>query len=139
MARHSDYDPSYCDTVIALGKEGKTVTQMAAALDVTKQTLHNWKAVHPEFFDAMTRATIHSQAWWEEMGQANLISMPGTSLNGSVYSRSMAARFPDDWRESKGVELTGANGGPVAMVGIDASKLTDEQLRAIASIPLNAG
>jgi hypothetical protein len=27
----------------------------------------------------------------------------------------MAARFPEDWREIKGTELTGKDGGPVAM------------------------
>jgi len=115
------------------------VTQIAAALGVSKQTLHNWKAAHPEFLDAMDCSLTHAQAWWESIGQDNLVSVPGSTLNASVYSRSMAARFPDDWRESKGVEVSGPNGGPVAMVGIDASKLSDEQLRAIASIPLNAG
>jgi hypothetical protein len=28
----------------------------------------------------------------------------------------MAARFPEEWRENKGVELTGAGGGPVQHV-----------------------
>ena len=37
------------------------------------------------------------------------------TFNASVWSRSMAARFPEDWRENKGVEVTGANGGPVEM------------------------
>jgi len=59
----------------------------------------------------MEVARSHSQAWWEEMGQANLIMPMGSgSFQGSVWSRSMAARFPDDWRENKGVELTGKDG-----------------------------
>lgn len=29
----------------------------------------------------------------------------------------MAARFPKDWREVKGTELTGKDGGPVETVG----------------------
>jgi hypothetical protein len=37
--------------------------------------------------------------------------MPG--FNSSVWSRSMAARFPEEWRESSKTELTGAGGGPV--------------------------
>ena len=27
----------------------------------------------------------------------------------------MAARFPDDWREIRGTELTGKDGGPLAV------------------------
>lgn len=110
MARPSSYDPAYCDAVIAWGEQGKSVTWMAAELDVSKQTLHNWAAEFPEFLDALTRAKAKAQKWWEDAGQAGL-AMPG--FNGSVYAKSMAARFPEDWRDNKAVELTGANGGPV--------------------------
>ena len=110
MARPSEYDPAYCDQVIAWGGLGKSVTWMAAELDCSKQTLHNWAAANPEFLDALTRAKTKAQAYWEDMGQ-NGINAP--MFNGSVYAKSMAARFPEDWRENKGVELTGAGGGPV--------------------------
>ena len=40
-------------------------------------------------------------------------SPEGLKLNPQLWSRSMAARFPDDYRESNKVELTGKNGGPV--------------------------
>lgn len=110
--RPSDYRPEYCEQVIEFGKLGLSVAQMASRLDTSKQALLRWVEANPEFRDAMEVARSHSQAWWEEMGQANLI-MPkdSGSFQGSVWSRSMAARFPDDWRENKGVELTGKDGG----------------------------
>lgn len=110
MARPTEYRPEFCDQVIAWGGEGKSVTWMAAQLDVSKQTVHNWAAANPEFLDALTRAKTKAQAYWEDMGQDG-IKLP--MFNGSVYAKSMAARFPEDWRENKGVELTGAGGGPV--------------------------
>lgn len=110
MARPSEYDPAYCDLVIEWGSLGKSVTWMAAQLDHSKQTLHNWAAAHPEFLDALTRAKTKAQAHWEDVGQSG-ISTP--MFNGSVYAKSMAARFPEDWRENKGVELSGPGGGPV--------------------------
>ena len=112
--RPTNYRPEYCERVIEMGREGFSVAQMASRLDTSKQTLLRWVDANPEFRDAMEIARSHSQAWWEAMGQANLI-MPKDSgtFQGSVWSRSMAARFPDDWRENKGVELTGANGGPI--------------------------
>jgi hypothetical protein len=117
MARPTTYDPTYCDRVVEYGKAGKSVAWIAAELDVHKDTIYEWMKVHPEFSDAMTRARLHAQKWWEDAGQDGLLMKPGEgSFNASVWSRSMAARFPEDWRESKGVELTGRNGGPVEVV-----------------------
>lgn len=99
--RPTAYKPEYCDAVIELGRAGKSKVQMAAEFDVCKQTLLNWADAHPEFMDALTRAETQAQAWWETQGQ---IGMTGDKFNGSVWSRSMAARFPGDWREVKGVE-----------------------------------
>lgn len=110
MARPTEYRPEFCDQVIAWGEEGKSVTWMAAQLDVSKQTVHNWAAANPEFLDALMRAKTKAQAYWEDMGQDGIKS---PMFNGSVYAKSMAARFPEDWRENKGVELTGVGGGPV--------------------------
>jgi hypothetical protein len=110
MARPTDYDPSYCERVIEFGKQGKSVAWMAAELQVNKDTLYEWAKVHSEFSDAFTRAKLESQRWWEDAGQIGMVS-PG--FGASVWSRSMAARFPEDWREKSGVELTGKDGGPM--------------------------
>lgn len=110
MARPTTYNPEFCDQVIAWGEQGKSLAWMAAHLDVSKQTVHNWMDAHPEFLDAITRAKAKAQAWWEDAGQAGMV---GNGLNAGVWSKSMAARFPEDWRDNKGVEVTGSGGGPV--------------------------
>lgn len=116
MARPTEYKQEYCEQVIEYGKQGKSLAWIAAELDVVKQTLFNWCDVHPEFLDALTRAKQESQRWWEDAGQVGMVA-PG--FNASIWSRSMAARFPDDWREQKGLELTGAQGGPVQIQKIE--------------------
>jgi hypothetical protein len=121
MARPSEYKQEYCEQVIEYGKHGKSVAWMAAELGVHKDTLYEWEKVHPEFSDAFTRARLESQRWWEDAGQNGMVA-PG--FNASIWSRSMAARFPEDWRESKGVELTGAKGGPVQVDGFRLVPLT---------------
>lgn len=113
MARPTAYLPEYCERVIELGKQGKSVVQMACALEVHKDTLYEWAKVHPEFSDAFTRAKQHAQCWWEDKGQAGL---EASGFNASLWSRSMAARFPDDYTERQKREVTGANGGPVQQV-----------------------
>jgi hypothetical protein len=109
--RPSDYDPAYCEDVIRMGKEGFSVVEMAAELEVCRNTLEvNWPAAHDEFLQAFTQARQHSQAWWERAGRVGMIE---NNISAPIWSRSMAARFPRDWREVKGTELTGKDGGPV--------------------------
>lgn len=90
------YDPLFCEMVIAAGKEGKSRAWIAAHLQVARQTLHNWEKEHPEFLDAMEKAHNLAQAWWEDAGQTG---MRQEHFKAAVWSRSMAARFPEDWRE----------------------------------------
>lgn len=108
--RPSDYQPEFCARVIEYGHQGKSLTWMATELAVTRQTLHNWMDAHPEFLDAITRAKELAQRWWEDKGQDGLEK---AQFNASLWSRSMAARFPDDWREKAAVEMTGKGGGPI--------------------------
>ncbi len=110
MSRPSDYSPEFCDQVIEWGKAGKSKAWMAANLGVARQTLDNWCQSHPEFLDAITRAMDLSQAWWEDLGQSHIVSVQGQSLNAGVYSRSMAARFPSDWREKTATEISNPDG-----------------------------
>lgn len=115
MARPTKYDPSYCEKVIELGKLGMSVVEMASEIGVGRTTLErDWPEAHPEFSQALTHARECSQAWWESIGRVNLIMAPQSgTFQASVWSRSMAARFPNDWRENSKVELSGANGGAI--------------------------
>lgn len=109
--RPTKYDPSYCDRVVEFGEEGMSVVEMASELGVSRNTLETtWTLAHPEFLEAMGIARDRSQAWWEKQGRIHLTA---DKFQASLYSRSMAARFPRDWREVKGTELTGADGGPI--------------------------
>ena len=111
--RPTEYDPEYCDEVVALGQQGKSVAQTACALGVHRDTLYEWAKVHPDFSDAFTYARQCAQSWWEDKGQSGLDQ---SGFNASLWSRSMAARFPADYTERKQTELTGRGGGPVEQV-----------------------
>lgn len=123
--RPSTYDESYCERVIELGKLGMSVVEMAADIGVHRNTIETtWPADHPQFLEAFTQARTHSQAWWESMGRVNLIMPQGSGqFQGSVWSRSMAARFPADWREKTATELTGADGKDLIPTSIELSFL----------------
>lgn len=108
--RPTDYDPAYCDQVIEMGKIGMSVTEMAATIGIVKSTLTDlWPVAYPEFKVALTHARECAQCWWESMGRVNLIMAPQSgTFQASVWSRSMAARFPADWREKSETTHAGA-------------------------------
>lgn len=83
---------------------------MAFECGVCRQTIENWCAAHPEFLDAITRAELASQVWWERAGREGMVA---DKFNASVWAKSISARFPHDWREVKTQELTGKDGGPI--------------------------
>jgi len=99
--RPTDYDPAYCAKVIEWGRAGKSRAWICAELGVVRNTLKNWEAAHPEFLIAMERALIEAQRWWEDSGQSGMFTR---EFNAPIWSRSMAARFPDDWREKSEVD-----------------------------------
>ena len=126
--RPSLYKPEKCETLIDLGREGKTHTQMACSLDISRETLYAWARQKPEFSDALTRATQYSQARWEDTGQRALHT-PG--FNAAVYNRQMANRFPADHAERK--EIGGIAGKPIQTEEIEPDEQTsDRKARKLA-------
>ena len=103
FGRPTDYRAAYCEQVIELGREGKSKAQIAAVLDVARMTLDNWANEHPDFLDAITRARDLQLAWWENKGQANLEAQ---TFQTGLWSRSMAARFPDEYTERQKRDVT---------------------------------
>ncbi len=106
--RPSEYLPENCEVVIDLGKAGKSLAQIASHFDVSKATIINWSEVHPEFSTALSRARAHSQTWWENRAQTDGLTR---EFNGMVWSKSVQARFREDYTERH--EVAGAGGGPI--------------------------
>jgi hypothetical protein len=111
--RPSTYDPAYCDRVIELGKQGLSLEQISAQIDVPRTTMLSWATVHPEFSTALTRAKELEQAWWEQTGQTALFA---DKFQASVWAKSMQARFREKYTEKVISEQTGKDGGPIENV-----------------------
>jgi transposase len=114
VGRPSLYDPAYCEKVVELGKLGKSVEQIASNLNLSLRVMYKWRDEHEEFMHAMEDAKQHEQAWWEEQAHLYMVEhKDGPKINASLWSRSMAARFPKKYRESVKQEITGAEGAPL--------------------------
>ncbi len=111
VGRPSLYDPALCDQVIELGSQGKSIEQIAAKLGVSTRVMFDWKDRHPEFMHALDQAKELELDWWESIAQNMMVEeKDAAKLNSSIWSRSMAARFPKKYRESTKTEITGENG-----------------------------
>jgi len=114
FGRPTLYDPAYCDQVRELGALGKSIEQISYKLGVSLRTLYVWKEAYPDFLHALEDAKAAEQNWWEEQAQAYLLEhKDGAKLNASIWSRSMAARFPKKYRDNTKLEVTGEGGAPL--------------------------
>jgi len=112
--RRTKYDPAMCETVIELGKRGRSKTQSASHLGIARSTFENWLETHEEFREAWELADTHSQAFWENIGMAGLGK--GHVFNDRCWSLQMRNRWPRDYKESRELELSGVGGAPIQIV-----------------------
>ena len=121
VGRPTLYKPEYCEEVIALGKIGKSVEAIGAILGVGTKTLYNWRDQHEDFLHALDMAKEFELQWWEDIAQTHMIeNKESDKINATIWSRSMAARFPKKYREQVKQEITGADGAPL-LSGIQVS------------------
>jgi transposase-like protein len=114
FGRPSLYRPVYCKRVIGLGRQGKSMAQIAAAFGVGRATLHNWQQQYPDFAAALARARDLAQAWWEDRGQEALDSK---TFQARVWIRTMAARFPEDYSDRRSKQAAPELGSILNSIG----------------------
>jgi len=108
------YRPEYCELVIELGDKGYSREMIAVELNVSWNTLLNWMDANPDFLEALEFAKMREMVYFEKLGLAYMVEQPQQSkLNTSLWSRSMAARFPTKYRENSKFEVTGKDDKPI--------------------------
>jgi transposase len=126
VGRPSMYDPAYCEQAIELGRIGKSTEAIGAIIGVGTATLYRWRDEHKEFREALDIAKDMELYWWEEQAQAYMVeNKESDRLNASLWSRSMAARFPKKYRESVKQEISGVDGAPL-LSGIQVTFIKPE-------------
>ncbi len=108
MARPSKYKSSFCRQVVNLMKEGASKTEVAAELDINRDTLYLWCKKYPEFSDAIKRGEGLSQAWWERQGRT---SLRDKEFNYTGWYMNMKNRF--GWRDKNEQAITGPGGDSI--------------------------
>lgn len=115
VGRPTKYDPALCEQVVEAGRQGMSKAEIAADLDITRQTLDTWSKAHPDFLDALLRANDLSLAWWEKQARTNLAT---SGYQAGLWKQAMSGRFPSEpYRERQ--EVSGPGGGPVQLTRIE--------------------
>lgn len=146
--RPSKYKPEFPQQAAKLCRLGATDKDIAEFFGVHVDTVMEWKAVHPEFSDALkqgkaeTDSQVERRLFERAMGyehpEVDIRVVGGEIVQTpirKIYPPDTTAaifwlknRKPEQWRETKAVELTGKDGGP-----LDFRNLTDAQLAVIAA------
>lgn len=119
--RPTKYRDEFCDLVVEMGKEGKSFCQMACAMDITEETLYQWKKSKPDFSESLKKARQHAQAWWEDHGQRGTIGQID-GFNSTSYVWQTKNRFPDAFRDKHEIEHSGEVEVTVTIGGINGEQ-----------------
>jgi len=58
---------------LELSKQGKSIVQIAARWEVSRETIYEWGRVHKEFSDTLSKGKILAENWYADLGQAAMI------------------------------------------------------------------
>lgn len=102
--RPTEYDPKYCDELVAHMSKGLSWESFAGKLGVCRQTLYAWAKAHPEFLNARQHGIDANLLFWEEQGNMGLWQDEGgPKLNASIWMFNMKARH--HWRDRAEIEV----------------------------------
>lgn len=133
MARPSKFKPEYVAQAEKLCKLGATDLEIADFFEVDVRTIYRWKGEFPEFCQSLkagkdeaddrVERSLFARANGYEHDEVDIRVVAGgivqTPIRKYYPPDTTAAIFwlknrrPELWRETKAVELTGKDGGPV--------------------------
>jgi hypothetical protein len=139
MARPSKFKSEYTGQAEKLAKLGATDIEVADFFEVDVRTLYRWKGEHEAFCQALkvgkaeaddrVERSLFARANGYEHDEVDIRVVGGEIVQTGIrkyYPPDTTAaifwlknRKPEQWREMKAVELTGAGGGPVHFAKVE--------------------
>lgn len=135
--RPTKYQPAYAEQAEKLCRLlGATDKELAEFFGTSEQTINAWKKKQPKFLEALKTgkgsqdAQVEQRLFRRAMGYEHP-EVHVSTHEGKVKLTTLTKHYPPDtvacifwlknrqpvrWRETKAIELTGANGGPVRTV-----------------------
>lgn len=136
VGRPSKYDPAYCEGVIEDAKQGFSLSAYAGGIEVDRDTITEWRKVHPEFDQACKVAKL-VRARFLETGIMKE-DIPGPAMNARKLALANCAE--DDWRSETTLKHVGgdpAAGDKPIQAQVNVTGLGEAALAALAGITLD--
>lgn len=100
MGTPNKYRVDFGNKAVEILSQGKSLAAVCAALDVSRQTLYEWRDTHPEFRDSLSIGIQKCQAYWEDIGMDGIVGNH-EKFSASPWIFTMKNRFRDDYQEDK--------------------------------------
>ena len=139
--RPTSYRSEYCQRIVALMAEGRSLEGCAALVGVHPDTLFEWQKVHAEFREAVRAGRAAATTYWENKLIDVANGEPGNAqaIQWALRNRSRAA---SGWHhDAHRVEHSGPDGQPVQVAQadvIDVRLLSPEHREALEMVLLAA-
>jgi len=103
--RPSKYDEAYCDAVIEDARLGFSLSAFAGGIQVDRDTITEWRKVHPEFDQACKIAKLVRA----RMLETDMIKLdiPAPAMNARKLALANCAE--DDWRDQSTLKHVGGD------------------------------
>jgi hypothetical protein len=124
MARPSKRSPERVLAILGSLRVGNTRRASAAYADIHVDTFYEWLR-DPTFSDAVEKAEADAETRF--LGQIAKAAADGTWTAAAWW---LERRRFDDYRKREGVELTGHDGGPIALRSV-TDDLNDHEKQAL--------
>ena len=96
--RPTKYDPKFCRVILDMAKQGKSVVQMSAHLEIARSTFYEWIKNEPEFSDTFDIAKEIMESFWEDVLDRELLGLGEKPLNSMLFKFKVASRC--SWRDA---------------------------------------
>ena len=109
--RPTSYRPEFCQRVVALMAEGRSLEGCAALLGVHPDSLNEWQKVHPQFSVAVRAGRAAATTYWENrlLAVSNGEPCNAQAIQWALTNRSCAA---SGWHhDAQCIEHSGPDGG----------------------------
>ena len=134
--RPTSYRSEFCERVITLMAQGRSLDGCASILGFHPDSLYEWQKVHPEFSEAIRAGRAAATAFWEGRLLDVANGGPGNAqaIQWALRNRSRAASGWD--HAHKRVEVSGPDAGAVQIDAtiIDARSMSPEQRDAFRQL-----
>lgn len=131
IGRPSKYRPEFCQAVIEDGRLGFSLSAFAGGIEVDRDTITEWRKVHPEFDQACKTAKAVRARFLE--GGMMERDIPAPAMNARKFALVNCAE--DDWRSETTLKHVG--GDPASgdkPVQVNVSGLSENALKEIAGL-----